>query len=201
MRGEPSRAEQKLVRLSQARKAAEGELSLEVAILGDGRGTLEYDKRLELQARLGQHRFVSRITLPEDLQDAHPDATVNEVELSAIGQADVVLCLEAPSHPPLGLHTEAFGYFDGSEPDKWYLCRPADGEDAPADAPMVTGLASDAFKLIETFDYDPEEWGTCGRITRACERRINIMAHRELHRRARRSRGWRRWWGRLFTIG
>ena len=166
-------------------------MSLEVTLLGDGRGALEYQKRLDLRARLEQHRFVARVTIPEELHDAYPEATVDEVERSAIEQADVVLCLEAPSHAPLGVYTEVLQYFDGSKPDKWYRCRPAEREEAAGQAPLVAGLADDAFQLIETFDYDPAEWETCGRITRACERRIDIMAHRELYRRTGRS-----WWRR-----
>ena len=177
---DPSRADREIQRKVAARHAAEDELSLEITLLGDGRETPEYQKRLELQERLQRHRFVSHVTIPEQLHDRHPEATAAEIERSAIEQADVVLCIESPARSPLGLYTEVFAYFDSANPDKWYRCRPTERADASGEDSLVAGLADPRFRSIETFDYEPEEWERCGRITARCERRIDVMAHRKL---------------------
>lgn len=179
---EPSRAEQDIETRVARRHTAEAALSLDVTLLGDGRGTPEYGKRLELQERLERHRFVSRVTLPEQLHDAYPQATVDEVERSAIEQADVVLCIESPFRPPLGLYTEVVAYFDGSDPDKWYRCRPTERVDSSGADSLIARLAEAPFRRMDTFVYDPEEWETCGRITKVCEERIELVAHRVLRR-------------------
>lgn len=176
----PSRADRDIQRRVAARQTAEDALSLEVTLLGDGRETPEYQKRLELQERLQQHRFVSHVTIPEQLGDRHPQARADEIERSAIEQADVVLCIESPARSPLGLYTEVFGYFDSANPDKWYRCCPTERADASGEDALVAGLADPRFRSIETFDYEPEEWEECERITARCERRIDVMAHRKL---------------------
>ena len=201
MKGGASRTARALEERITARQAAKDGLSLEVAILGDGKGTDGYKKRQQLRRRLANHPFVSHVTIPEMLHVDYPKANVKDLEQIAIGEADVVLCLEAPSRPPLGAHTEAFGFFDDSEPDKWYRCRPAEREDELGDVPLVTTLADDAFKVIETYDYDPAEWEACGRITSACERRIEIMGYRKLNRRTRNSERLRRWLRWLVQVG
>lgn len=175
-----SRADREIQRKVANRRTSEDALSLEITLLGDGRGTPEYQKRLELQERLQQHRFVSHVTIPEQLSDRHPQATADEIERSAIEQADVVLCIESPARSPLGLYTEVFGYFDSSNPDKWYRCRPMERADASGEDALVAGLADPRFRSIETFDYEPREWELCGRITARCEQRIDVMAHRKL---------------------
>ena len=157
---------------------------LEVTLLGDGRQTPEYDKRLELRERLAGHRFVATATIPEMLYDAHPDATPDEVEQSAIEVADVVLCLEGPASAPLGMYTEVRTYFDPANPDKWYRLRPSNRPDAPDEAALIVGLARDPLRRIEAHDYEPVEWEACDRITRLCQERIELMAYRELDRRA-----------------
>lgn len=177
---ESSRAEQDVEARVARRHAAEAALSLDVTLLGDGRGTPEYQKRLELQERLQRHPFVSHVTIPEVLRDRYPDASADEVERSAIEQADIVLCLEGPRHLPLGLYTEIISYFGGTHPDKWFCCRPVDREQVASPEPLVAALARPVLKSIDTFDYDPGEWETCGRITTACEERIERVAHRIL---------------------
>ena len=157
---------------------------LAVTLLGDGRQTREYQKRLELRERLAEHRFVATATIPEMLYDAHPDATPDEVERSAIEVADVVLCLEGPASAPLGMYTEVLTYFDAAAPDKWYRLRPSNGPDAADEEALIAGLARDPLRRIETHDYDPVEWEACDRITRLCRERIELMAYRELDRRA-----------------
>ncbi len=179
-----SRAEQRLAALSQARKAAESSISLEVTILGDGRGTEGFTKRLQLRNRLQDHRFVGAVTIPELLHKALPDATPHEVEMSAIGEADVVLCLESPDRPPLGLYTELWSYFDDSTIDKWYLLRPADREQQPEDRALITGLARPMLDVIDSQDYDPAEWVDCQRITAAFEARIELIGRRRLRRKS-----------------
>lgn len=186
MKGEASPTQRDLERRINARQAAERTLLLEVTLLGDGSGTQEYSKRLELRERLESHRFVSRVTIPEILHERNPLATVGEVERSAIERADVVLCLEGPQRPALGLHTEMTKYFDRTTPDKWFYGRPTDQAEKPSTEPLVTQLARDEIKRIVTFDYDPKEWAECGRITAAFEGRIELMAHREGDRRASR---------------
>ena len=184
MKREPSRAERSLVARFRARRATEATLALEVTLLGDGRGTPEYQKRLELQERLERHPFVSHVTIPELLHDRYPDASADEVERSAIEQADIVLCLEGPRRLPLGLYTEIVSYFGDTHPDKWFYCRPVDREQVASPEPLVAALARPVLKSIDTFDYDPGEWETCGRITTACEERIERVARRILDRRA-----------------
>ena len=179
---EPSRAERDVEARVARRHTEEADLSLNVTLLGDGRDTPEYGKRLELQERLERHRFVSRVTIPEQLHDAYPQATVDEVERSAIEQADVVLCIESPFRPPLGLYTEVVAYFDGSDPDKWYRCRPTERVDSSGADSLIARLAEDPFRRMDTFVYDPGEWETCGRITKVCEERIELAAYRALRR-------------------
>ncbi len=157
-------------------------MALEVTLLGDGRGMPEYQKRLELRDRLKRHRFVANVAIPEILHDDNPEATPDEIEMSAIEQADVVLCLEGPRRAPLGLYTEARLYFDRSKPDKWYRCRPTERADSTGEDALIAALAGDPLMRIETFNYDPKEWEECGRITAECMRRIELMAAREIDR-------------------
>ena len=177
-----SRAEQRLASLSQARRAAESSISLEVTILGDGRGTEGFTKRLQLRDRLQGHRFVGAVTIPELLHQTHPDASAHEVELSAIGEADVVLCLESPDRPPLGLYTELWSYFNDSAVDKWYLLRPTFREPQQEDQALITGLARAMLEVVDSQDYDPAEWVECRRITAAFEARIELIGRRRLRR-------------------
>ena len=179
-----SRIEQDVRKRVGARHAIEESLALEVTLLGDGRGTPEYKKREELQERLSQHRFVKHVVIPEILHDDNSDANSDEIEESAIGRADIVLCLEGPNHAPLGLYTEARLYFDRSRPDKWFRCRPTERPDSTGEDSLIAALADDPFIRMDTFDYDPEEWERCGRITSNCLRRIELMAAREIDRRA-----------------
>lgn len=183
MKREPSRAERNLRDRFRGRRAAEASLRLEVALLGDGSATPEYEKRLELQERLQRHPFVSHVTIPEQLHERYPEATADEIERSAIEQADVVICLEGPRHPPLGLFTEVARYFNKSTPDKWFRCRPLYRAEPATPTPLVTLLAEEILRRVDTFVYDPAEWETCGRITTACEERIDLVAHRESDRR------------------
>lgn len=184
MRDEPSRAEQRLISEGAAREAREAALQLEITLLGDGKETPEYQKRLELRDRLAQHPFVANVTIPELLHEAHPQATLDEVERSAIDEADVVVCLEGPARPPLGVYTEVVGYFDETEAEKWYLCLPTGRDAASGEDPLVVGLAHQKLESVELFRYEPTQWEKCGRITAACERRIRLMARRELIRRS-----------------
>lgn len=208
MKGESSRTERDLHERTRAREALERTLLLEVTLLGDGKDAPEYAKRRELQARLEQHRFVSRVTIPEVLYERNPRAIADDVERSAIGQADIVLCLEGPSNAALGVYTEMTKYFDRSDPDKWFYCRPTDRVERrqgvsdrirrliygrsteqakePGGEPLVSELARDEIKRMDTFDYDPKEWEGCGRITAALKRRIELVAYREGDRRASR---------------
>lgn len=208
MKGEASRTEQDLEMRIRAREALERTLLLEVTLLGDGKDTPEYAKRREVQARLERHRFVSRATIPEMLHARNPRASADEVERSSIGQADVVLCLEGPSRAAHGVYTEMTKYFDRSDPDKWFYCRPTDrverrrgvsglihrllyGRSAaqaeePGREPLVSELARDDIKRMDTYDYAPEEWEGCDRITAALERRIELVAYREGDRRVSR---------------
>ena len=187
MTREPPRAERNLRDRFRSRSAAEEALRLEVALLGDGRATPEYEKRLDLQERLRRHPFVSHVTIPEQLYGRYPQATADEIERSAIEQADVVICLEGPRHPPLGLFTEVVVYFDRSTPDKWFRCRPSHRTEPATPTPLVVLLAEAILRRVDTFVYDPAEWETCGRITTACEERIELAAHRESDRRTHRS--------------
>lgn len=184
MKREPSRAERNLRDRFRSRRAAAASLRLEVALLGDGSATPEHEKRVELQERLQRHPFVSHATIPEQLHEQYPQATADEIERSAIEQADVVICLEGPRHPPLGLFTEVVVYFDRSTPDKWFRCRPSYRAEPAAAAPLVALLAEELLRRVDTFVYDPAEWETCGRITTACEERIDLAAHREDDRRS-----------------
>ena len=184
MKREPSRAERNLRGRFRSRRAASAALRLEVALLGDGSATPEYEKRLELQERLQRHPFVSHVTIPEHLHERYPQATADEIERSAIEQADVVICLEGPRQPPLGLFTEVALYFDRTTPDKWFCCRPSYRAEPAALSPLVALLAEELLLRVDTFVYDPVEWETCGRITTACEERIDLAAHRESDRRA-----------------
>lgn len=180
----PSRIEQDVQKRVGVRQAIEESLALEVTLLGDGRGTPEYQKRLELRERLSRHRFVKHVVIPEILHDSYPDANPDEIERSAIEQADIVLCLEGPSHAPLGLYTEARLYFDRSQPDKWFRCQPTERPDHAGEDSLIAALADDPFIRMDTFDYDPEEWERCGRITSNCLKRVELMAAREIDRRA-----------------
>ncbi len=177
-----SRAEQRVLQLTAARRAAEAAVSLEVALLGDGTGTPEYGKRLELQERLQSLPFVATVTIPEQLQEAYPDATSEEIEQSAIGEADVVLCLESPARPPLGLYTEVRLYFDDTTPEKWFLMRPEQRRSTPEDSVLIAGLAKELLSLIESDHYDPDEWADCQQITASFTKRLNLMAGRKLRR-------------------
>ena len=180
----PSRIEQDVRKRVSVRHAIERSLALEVTLLGDGRRTPEYKKRKELQRRLSQHRFVKHVVIPEILHDGNCDANPDEIEESAIGRADIVLCLEGPNQAPLGLYTEVRLYFDRSQPDKWFLCRPSERSDSTGEDALITGLAADPLMRIETFDYYPGEWENCERITSNCLRRVELMAAREIDRRA-----------------
>lgn len=183
MNGELSRVERNLLERTSARQAAENAVSLEVTLLGDGSETQEFTKRLELQERLTSNRFVRTVTIPEELQENHPEATADEVERSAIEEADVVLCLEAPTGAPLGLYTEVWSYFDHSATEKWYRLCPAKRPESAGEGALIAGLASDLLSVIETHTYDPEEWSECSRITALCEQRIELVARRVLHQR------------------
>lgn len=183
MKRRPSRAERNLRGRFRSRRAAAAALRLEVALLGDGSATPEYEKRVELQERLQRYPFVSHVTIPEQLYEQYPEATADEIERSAIMQADVVICLEGPRQPPLGLFTEVVAYFDKSTPDKWFRCRPLYRAE-PVPPPLVALLAEELLLRVDTFVYDPAEWETCGRITTACKERIDLAAHRESDRRA-----------------
>lgn len=179
-----SRIERDVRKRVGTRQAIEESIALEVTLLGDGRGAPEYQKRLELRDRLSRHQFVAHVVIPEILRDEHPDASHDEIERSAIEQADIVLCIEGPNHAPLGLYTEARLYFDRSRPDKWFRCRPTERPDSAGEDSLIAALADDPFIRMDTFDYDPEEWEKCGRITLNCLRRVELMAAREIDRRA-----------------
>ena len=179
-----SRIEQDVRKRVGARHAIERSLALEVTLLGDGRRTPEYKKRKELQKRLSEHRFVKHVVIPEILHADNLDANPDEIEEGAIGRADIVLCLEGPNQAPLGLYTEVRLYFDRSQPDKWFLCRPTERPDSAGEDSLIAALAYDPFIRMDTFDYDPEEWERCGRITSNCLRRIELTAAREIDRRA-----------------
>ncbi len=183
MKGESTPIEIDLQRRISKRETAEANVGLAITILGDGRDTPEFSKRLELKERLAGSPFVASVTIPEQLHERNPAATPEEVERSAIEAADVVLLLEAPASPPLGGHTEARIYFDRSVPDKWFRVRPIDREDFADNQPLVSGLARDSFLRIETFEYESAEWEGCGRITASCQRRISLMGYREVDKK------------------
>ena len=178
MRGEPTRAEQRLHELTLQRRQAEASVSLAVAILGDGRGTPEYQKRLELRERLSAHQFVGEVTIPEILLDTHPGSSLDDIERSAIETADVVICLEGPHNPPLGLYTEVLAYLAPGDLDKWFRLQPWDRADGTPSNSLVAGLVEDSLQRIETQGYDVPAWETCDRITAACARRIKLVGLR-----------------------
>ena len=179
-----SRIERSVRKQVGVRHAIEESVTLEVTLLGDGRGTPEYQKRLELRDRLSRHQLVALVVIPEILHDDNPDANLEEIESSAIEQADVVLCLEGPNQMPLGFYGETRIYFDRSQPDKWFRCRPTERADSTGEDTLIAGLAADPLMRIETFDYYPGEWENCERITSNCLRRVELMAAREIDRRA-----------------
>ena len=187
MNGGSSRTERALRRRASAREIAASSLSLEVTLLGDGRETSEYAKRLEVRERLLSHPFVSHVIIPEELQDAFPNAGADDVERSAIEEADVVLCLEAPARPPLGLYTEVWSYFEFTRQarDKWYRIQPMARPEVPRFQSLIENLANDALQLIDTHDYHPDEWEDCDRITSLCERRISLIARWRLKEQQR----------------
>ena len=175
-----SRAEQDLRRRIRTRRREEAAIQLDVVILGDGRGAPGFEKRLEVRERLSEHRFVAAVTIPEILYDAYPEATPDEVERSAIQTADVIICLESPLNPPLGMYTEVRTYLDFAAVHKWYLLQPSFRDRTSEDEALVAGLARSDLDLIESQDYEPGEWERCDRITRLCAKRIELMVNRRL---------------------
>ena len=94
----------------------------------------------------------------------------------------MVLCLESPARPPLGLYTEVRLYFDDTNPEKWFLMRPERRESTPEDSALIAGLAKELLSLIESDDYDPDEWADCKKITASFSKRLDLMAGRKLRR-------------------
>ncbi len=153
-------------------------MSLVVTILGDGRGTSEYQKREDLRDRLLGHRFVDEVTLPELLFERNQFAHLEDVERSAIEAADVVICLEGPQGPPLGMYTEVVAYLVPGSEDKWYRVAPWDRENSESAEPLVSGLANEILRLVETQRYERTAWSSCDRITAACVARVDLVGLR-----------------------
>ena len=182
MRGEQTQSERRLAELIRERETAESSVALVVTILGDGRDTPEYGKREELLDRLSTHDFVREVTIPELLLDAHPNANLDEVERSAIETADLVICLEGPNNPPLGLYTEVLAYLESTDLEKWYRLEPWDRDSGAGSEPLVSGLAQERLRRVETQHYERAAWESCERITAACFRRVDLVRLRLVDR-------------------
>ena len=149
-----------------------------VTILGDGRGTSGYEKRLTIRDHLlASVDEVIEVTIPEEVAGNFPDATLDEVESTAIDSAHVVLCIEAPNQEPLGLYTELARYFRPNEADKWFRVWPIDRPD-PLHASLVSGLATEFVWRIDEYPYQPEHWESCEFIRMVCARRVRQAALR-----------------------
>ena len=170
----------KLELRSAARRQAELEAKVVVTVLGDGRGTAGYEKRMVvLEHLLTSVAEVIEVTIPEELASTNPAAKLDEVESAAIDSAHVVLCIGAPDREPLGLYTELARYFKPNEADKWFRVCPIDSLD-PGDPSLVAGLASDILARIDEYPYQPEHWESCDFIRMACARRVRLTALRRL---------------------
>ena len=161
-----------------ARAQAEHEARVIVTVLGDGRGTAGYEKRLTVRDHLlTSVAEVIEVTIPEELASIYPDAKLDEVESAAIDSAHVVLCIEAPDQEPLGLYTELSRYFRSSEADKWFRVWPIHRPD-PLHPSLVAGLASEFVARIDEYPYQPEHWESCEFIRMVCARRVRQTALR-----------------------
>lgn len=161
-----------------ARIQAELEAKVVVTVLGDGRGTAGYEKRLTVRDHLLRNvQEAIEVTIPEEIASDHPDAKLDEVESAAIESAHVVLCIEAPDQEPLGLYTEVARYFKSVEADKWFRLWPINRPD-PLHSSLVAGLAGEFLARIDEYPYQPEQWESCQLIRMACARRVRQTALR-----------------------
>ena len=157
-------------------------------MLGDGVGTAGYEKRLVIRDYLlAETDSVIEVTLPEAMASEQAGTDLDDIEAAAIETADVVLCIEAPDRPPLGLYTEFARYFRAAEADKWYRICSIDQHD-PSDHPsLVARLADRVASMIDYYHYREDEWEPCNVIREACVRRVRQAVERRLQRRLEQS--------------
>lgn len=167
-----------LGRRRTTRIRAELEAKVVVTVLGDGVGTAGYEKRVTVRDHLlTSVEEALEVTIPEELANDYPNATLDEVESTAIESAHVVLCIEAPDQEPLGLYTELARYFKPAEADKWFRLWPINRPE-PQHPSLVAGLAGEFVAKIDEYPYQPEHWESCEFIRMACTRRVRQTALR-----------------------
>ena len=160
------------------RREAEAAVEVIVTVLGDGIGQPGFAKRRSVQRHLRELSGVVEVTLPEDLYEQNPGVHVDDIEGAAIDAAHVVICIEAPNAPPLGLYTEFARYFDPKEADRWYRIYPSQRPHPQEHPALVERLVADDIASIPDFGYDIEWWEDCEMIRAACAKRVQ----RELSR-------------------
>ncbi len=168
----PTRTERRLSKLVEERRQIEDSVQLVVTVLGDGKGQPGFGKRRTVKEHLLGISGIEDVTLPEDLHVQNPTAHVEDIETAAIEEADVVICIEAPSGPPLGLYTELVKFFDPNRAERWYRIHPSQ-EPGDAERPaLVEGFAADAVASIGAYEYEVHRWESCETIRAACAKRV-----------------------------
>ena len=161
------------------RRRVQASVAVVVTVLGDGVGQPGFDKRRSVQQHLRDIPRVIEVTLPEDMYERHPGVHVDDIEYATIDAADVVICIEAPHAPPLGLYTEFIRYFDPGKAHRWYRIYPSQRPDPREHPALVEGLAADDIASILDFDYELEWWEDCEIIRAACAKRVQKEISRQ----------------------
>lgn len=161
------------------RRQLEGSVEIVVTVLGDGVGQPGFDKRRSVQRHLQELPGVIEVTLPEDMYEWHPGAHVDDIEIATIGAAHVVLCIEAPNAPPLGLYTEFAKYFDPEQAHRWYRIYPKQRPEPQEYPALVERLVADDISSILDYGYETEWWEGCEIIRAACAKRVQKELSRQ----------------------
>ena len=161
------------------RQQVEDSVGIVVTVLGDGQGQPGFDKRLSVQKHLAYLPGVIEVTLPEEMYELHPDIRVSDIEHSTIMAAHVVICIEAPQAPPLGLYTEFTKYFDPEHASRWYRIYPAERPDPQSHPALVEHLASEDIECILDYPYEIDWWEDCEIIRAACAKRVQKEISRQ----------------------
>ena len=154
------------------RRRVEASIEVVVTVLGDGIGQPGFDKRRSVQQHLQEIVGVVEVTLPEDMYERHPGVHVDDIERATIDAAHVVICIEAPNAPPLGLYTEFTRYFDPGQAHRWYRIYPTQRPNPIGHPALVERLAADDIASILDFDYELDWWEDCEIIRAACAKRV-----------------------------
>lgn len=176
---EATPTELRLQELVALRRQAEASVEIVVTVLGDGVGQPGFDKRRSVQQHLQEISGVIDVTLPEDLYETNPGTHVDDIEVAAIDSAHVVICIEAPNAPPLGLYTEFARYFDPDQAHRWYRIYPEQRPHPQNHPALVERQVADDIASILDFGYAIEWWEDCEMIRAACAKRVQKELSRQ----------------------